>query len=411
MHLLFAANFAADTGYAWRTIQAVFRRTGERLVRDGHRVTVGYPSLAQGPPAALRGAPFSFARVDYPAALESAGGLAAFARELRRLRVDTLYLTDRPTWSWRYPLYRAAGVRRIIVHDRTSGERTRRGPAVSAAKRALHHVPGLSADVCIAVSEFVRRRLVEVNGVPPERAVRVYNGIDLARFSSPDRTLLRTALGVAESVRIVFSSGRAQPYKGVQTLIDAAALLRGQGVAGVAFAYAGDGEYLPALRARARAAGVADIFHFLGERADVHRLLPGADVAVVPSLWAEAFGLAVVEAMAAGVPVVATRTGGIPELVEDGRTGTLVPPGDPRALAGALAALLAGPALAREMAVRAAAAARRRFSLERCASELYGVISPPREAARPSSLEMEDRSREMGLDGRPEMASANVVWD
>jgi glycosyltransferase involved in cell wall biosynthesis len=374
MHLLFAANFASGTGYAWRTIEAVFRRTGERLVRDGHRVTVAYPSLAGGVPGTMSGAPFDFVQLDYPAALQSAAGLSAFVRELRRLGVDALYLTDRPTWSWRYPVFRAAGVRRIVVHDRTSGERTRRGAAVRAAKRMLHATPGLSADLCIAVSDFVRRRLIEVNGVSPERVVRVYNGIDLGRFASPDRTLLRSVLGVDESTPVVFCSGRAQPYKGVQTLIDAAALLRVQGVDDVAFAFAGDGDHLPDLRDRAAKAGLTG-FHFLGQRADVHRLLPGASIAVVPSLWAEAFGLTVVEAMAAGVPVVATRTGGIPELVADGETGMLVPPGDAPALAAAIRALLADPAGARSIAARAEADARRRFGLERCASELYAVLA------------------------------------
>ncbi|MFL5539132.1 MAG: glycosyltransferase family 4 protein, partial [Longimicrobiaceae bacterium] len=375
MHLLFAANFPADTGYAWRTIEAVFRRAGERLVREGHRVTVGYPPPGEGLSATLRGAPFAFARVDYPAALASAAGLAAFLRALRRLRVDALYLTDRPTWSWRYALYRAAGVRTLVVHDRTSGERTRRGPGALAAKRALHRVPGLSADVCIAVSDFVRRRLVEVNGVPAGRVARVYNGIDLVRFASPDRALLRRLLGVGPSTPIVFCSARAQQCKGIQTLVDAAARLRADGGGDVAFAYAGDGDYLPALRERAAAAGLAGSFHFLGERADVHRLLPGATLAVVPSLWAEAFGLAVVEAMAAGVPVVATRTGGIPELVDDGRTGVLTAPGDAAGLASALQALLHDPAGARAMAGRAAGEVRRRFSLERSADALHAVVA------------------------------------
>ena len=123
MHLLWVANFAADTGYAWETIEAVFRRVGERVVRDGHRVTVCYASPAGSPSRVMRGAPFEFAAFDY-----GRGRARDFVRLLRERGVDALYLTDRPTWSWRYPLYRLAGVRRIIVHDRTSGARTVRGP-------------------------------------------------------------------------------------------------------------------------------------------------------------------------------------------------------------------------------------------------------------------------------------------
>ena len=369
MHLLWVANFGSSTGYAWETIEAVFRRVGERLVRDGHRVTVCYASLRDGPPPRMAGAPFEFAAFDYGRG--SAGG---FARLLAERGVDALYLTDRPTWSFRYPRFRLAGVRRIIVHDRTSGERTSRSRLVHAVKRALHHLPWLSADCVVGVSDFVRQRLISVNGTPEERTHRVYNGIDLSRFGMADRTLLQRALGLPEDARIVFCSGRAQPYKGIQVAIEAAALLQADGVDGVHLAYAGDGAYLPELRALAEARGLTNV-HFLGHRTDVPALLGGATVAVVPSLWAEAFGLTVAEAMAAGVPLVASRTGGIPELVEDGKTGILVPPGDARALADAIRLLLEHPSLRESMALHAPIVAQRRFSLERAAVDLYALVS------------------------------------
>jgi glycosyltransferase involved in cell wall biosynthesis len=369
MHLLWVANFGSSTGYAWETIEAVFRRVGERLVREGHRVTVCYASLHDGPPERMRGAPFEFAAYDY-----GRGSARGFARLLAERDVDALYLTDRPTWSPRYARFRMAGVRRIIVHDRTSGERTPRGPVLHAFKRLLHHLPWLSADCVVAVSDYVRQRLIDVNGTPPERTHRVYNGIDLSRFGMADRALLHRVLGVPDDARIVFCSGRAQPYKGIQVAIEAAALLQAEGAAGVHLAFAGDGGHLPALRALAERLGLRNV-HFLGRRTDVAALLGGAAVAVVPSLWAEAFGLTVVEAMAAGVPLVASRTGGIPELVEDGKTGILVPPGDARALADAVRLLLDHPALGASMALHAQVAAGRRFSLERAAVDLYALVS------------------------------------
>jgi glycosyltransferase involved in cell wall biosynthesis len=387
MHLLFVANFASDTGYAWETIERVFRGAGERLVADGHRVTICYASLGGGVPDRMRGAPFSFAEFDYET-VHTRPGLKAFRALIRRLRVDALYLTDRPTWSWRYPLYRLSGVRRLLVHDRTSGERARRGALAHFAKRVLHALPWLSADCCFAVSDFVRRRLVEVNGVPSHRALLVYNGIDLARFALPPAGRLQQALGIPRGSPVVFCSGRAQPYKGVQMLVEAAALLRERGTRAVTFAFCGDGPYLEELRALAERRGVSS-FRFLGQRGDVPALLADATVAVVPSLWAEAFGLAVVEAMAAGVPLVATRTGGIPELVGDGLTSLLVEPGDAASLADAIAWLLDDPAAAGEMASRARADVRRRFTIQRSAGALYAAVSshlrtPPRSAFRPA---------------------------
>ena len=376
MHLLWVANYGPDTGYAWETIEAVFRRVGERLVRDGHRVTVCYPSLRAGPPARMRGAPFGFVAYDY-----GRGSARGFARLLAERCVDALYLTDRPTWSSRYPRFRLAGVRRIIVHDRTSGARSPRSPFVGWIKRILHRLPWLSADCGIAVSNYVLRRMLTVGGTVPEHTHRVYNGIDLSRFRLADRTLLHRELELPEDARIVFCSGRTQPYKGIQVAIEAVALLRADGVPGVHLAYAGDGAYLPELRALAEEQGL-DCVHFLGRRTDIPALLGSATVAVVPSLWAEAFGLTVVEAMAAGVPLVASRTGGIPELVEEGRTGLLVPPGDARALADAIRHLLDHPSLRASMALHAQIAAHRRFSLERAAVDLYALVSSQLSTAR-----------------------------
>ncbi|HEX8692855.1 MAG TPA: glycosyltransferase family 4 protein [Longimicrobium sp.] len=373
MHLLFVANFSSRTGYAWETIERVFRRVGESLVREGHRVSVCYARLENGPPERMRGAPFEFVAFDY-GRTRTPGGLRDFMRLLRARGVDALYLTDRPTWSWRYPFFHLAGVRRLIVHDRTSGERTRRAALLRGVKRLLHHVPGLAGDCFIGVSEYVRRRMVEVNGTPPSRTWCVYNGIDLAPFAVPDRAALRQDLGLPEETRVVFCSGRAQPYKGIQLVIEAAALLKDQGVPDLAFAYAGDGGYLKELKELAARRGVEN-FHFLGRRDDVPRLLGGAAAAVVPSLWAEAFGLTVVEAFAAGAPLVAARTGGIPELVRDGETGVLFPPGDARALAAALRAVLADPQAAEVRAARAAREVRRRFSLEKSAVSLYALVS------------------------------------
>lgn len=401
MHLLFVANFPSNTGYAWDTIEAVLRGVGERLVADGHRVSVCYASLEGGPPRGMEGAPFEVFAFDY---LGAAGpeGARRFARVLREHGVTALYLTDRPTWSWRYPLFRRAGVRTIFVHDRTSGERARRGAPALAAKRALHRVPGLAADCFIGVSEFVRRRLLEVNGTPPERTFRIYNGIDLECFRERDPSALHRLLGLPTATRIVFCSGRAQPYKGIGTVVDTAALLRDRGAREVAFAYCGDGPALEELRARARKRGLEN-FHFLGRRGDVPRLLGSATLAVVPSLWAEAFGLTVVEAMAAGVPLVATRTGGIPELVDEGRTGLLVRPGDAEALAGTIGRLLDAPADRERMAAAAREVAWTRFGLANVVESLYRLVMA--RAVREDERETQALPVEVGAGagGTPEL--------
>jgi len=218
----------------------------------------------------------------------------------------------------------------------------------------------------------VVRRLIEVNGAPAWRVSRVYNGIDLSRFNGRHPHRLHQVLGLPDSTSIVFASGRAMPYKGIPVLLRAAALLQATHPE-VHVAYAGDGPRLEEFRREAQHLHLAR-FHFLGKRQDIPDLLGSATIAVVPSVWAEAFGLTVVEAMAAGVPVVASSVGGIPELIDPEETGLLVPPGDDAALASSLRRLLDDAELRGRMGTRARETARARFSHVRVADELSAVL-------------------------------------
>lgn len=383
MHLLFIANFAADAGYAWDTIEAVFRGVGTRLVDDGHRITVAYAGMPNGPSRRMRGAPFDFIAFDYNRVFQPTG-LRTFLQLLRHRQVDALYLTDRESWSPRYALFRRAGVRHIILHDRTSGSRTLRPRSIRALKRTLHRCAPLAADCYIGVSRFVQQRLIDCNGTPPRLTHLVYNGIDLDRFEGDTSIDIHALIGVPSTTPVVFCSGRVAEYKGFQTVVDAASILRRCVRREIAFVLCGDGPFLPELKVQAHNAGCTNVY-FLGRRSDIPQLLQSATIAVVPSLWEEAFGLTVAEAMVAGVPLIATRVGGIPELLEQNRTGVLIDRGQPEALAHAIARLLDDPRGAAAMAYEAAASARARFSLGRAVAELYAVVAAVTSGTEPTT--------------------------
>jgi glycosyltransferase involved in cell wall biosynthesis len=373
--VLFAVNYPSGTGYAWATIEAVFRGLVDSLERDGFGSLVCYPSLAGGRPAAFEGSAAEVIELDCGRAIKTGHGMQEVLGLIRSRRVRLLYLTDHPTRHPRYLRCHAAGVRHIVVHDRTSGARSRRAAPVRWMKRALHAIPWYAADRFLGVSDFVTERLREVSGTPPRRTFRVYNGIDVSRFDASAEGSLATQLGLPADARVVFASGRAAPYKGIGVFIEAAHRLAIPGNTDVHFAYAGDG---PALQEFRDLASRLDVprFHFLGRRSDVAPLLGSATVAVIPSVWAEAFGLTVVEAMAAGRPLVASRIGGIPELVEQDRTGLLVEPGNADELARAIQRLLDDPVRAAEMGARAKAVARERFSIGRAVAELSAIVLP-----------------------------------
>jgi glycosyltransferase involved in cell wall biosynthesis len=199
----------------------------------------------------------------------------------------------------------------------------------------------------IAVSGAIRCQLEKL-GVPPEQVAVMSSGVDTRRFAPMPREaqrLVRSRFGLPVEGPIVAATGRLHPVKGFQHLVAASHRLRSVAPSAVV-AIAGDGPQRERLEAMARAAPTVRLLGRL-DADGVADLLRAADLFVLPSLelpgQREGTPTSIMEAMAAGLPIVATRTGGIPELVQDGRNGLIVPPADPEALAEAMAALLGSP--------------------------------------------------------------------
>jgi glycosyltransferase involved in cell wall biosynthesis len=191
----------------------------------------------------------------------------------------------------------------------------------------------------VAVSRYVADSARRHLHARPERTTVIHNGIDTTVFrpgTPEERSHARAGMGATPDETVVLCVARMTPQKGHAVLLDAIAGLPASPP--VRAVFAGDGDLRPGLEARAREAGVADRVHFLGVRSDVPDLMRGADIVALPSLH-EGFGLVLAEAMASGLPVVASDTGPVPEIVEHGRTGILFPPGDSRALSAALGRL------------------------------------------------------------------------
>jgi glycosyltransferase involved in cell wall biosynthesis len=191
----------------------------------------------------------------------------------------------------------------------------------------------------------------------------VPNGVRLERFALPRRPV---------GGRVV-SVGRLAPQKRPDLLVRAAASLRDRGTS-FQLHLVGDGPERPRVQALVDELGLADQVVLLGNRSDIPELLAEAACFALASDY-EGCPISILEAMAAGVPVVATHVGGVPELVEDGRTGRLVRPGDADALATAVAELLADDELLRRFGEEARRVATERFSTTRMAVEIQGVYA------------------------------------
>jgi len=230
------------------------------------------------------------------------------------------------------------------------------------------------ADAFTAVSARTLEFAVEHEGVVRERAVVIPNGIDVDEWSSlPSRAEARSALGLPPDAWIVGTVGRLHVQKGHRYLIEAAAKVVAL-VPDALFVVAGYGPERRALEARARGLGVADRIRFLGYRSDVRRVLAALDAFVLASLW-EGMSNAVLEAMAAGLPVVATAVDGNLEQVADGETGLLIPPADAGALAGALLRLHRDRESATEMGRRGRERVARDFTLGRMVDDTLDLYA------------------------------------
>jgi glycosyltransferase involved in cell wall biosynthesis len=202
-------------------------------------------------------------------------------------------------------------------------------------------------DRYLAVSREIAAELTGGLGWPAEKVEVVYNAVDAERAAVDAPPGLRERLGGSATRPLVLTPARLNPQKGHRVLLEAVAE-----VPEALFLLAGEGPERGALEAEAERLGVADRVRFLGRREDVPQLLAACDVFALPSLY-EGSSLAVLEAMAAGISIVSSAIGGTDELIEDGRSGLLVEPGDAKGLAAALRRALGDEDLRRSLAARA----------------------------------------------------------
>jgi glycosyltransferase involved in cell wall biosynthesis len=256
-------------------------------------------------------------------------------------------------------------------------------PAKTAVFRGIETRLAALADALVAVSDAVKDDLVRLGVARAERIRVIPLGLELAHLACPlPRGELRREAGFAADAPLVGMVGRLVPIKDVPTFLRAARAVR-ESRPDVRFALVGDGEERPALERLATELGLDGALRFAGWRSDLRPVYGDLDVVVNASLN-EGTPVALIEAMAAGRPVVATRVGGTPDLLGGSARGRLVPPGDPDALARAVLETLddAGSSAARSRAAREHVLAR--HSLERLVGDvdsLYRELHGRREAA------------------------------
>ncbi|HET8575944.1 MAG TPA: glycosyltransferase [Methylomirabilota bacterium] len=255
---------------------------------------------------------------------------------------------------------RLAGVPLVVhgEHGREAGDPEGRNRFRRRVRRAL--APLITEFV--AVSRDLARWLVEEVGVPAAKVTQIYNGVDTETFSTVGRDEARRALGIPDGTVVIGTVGRLDPVKDHTALLEAVHRMAPDRQ--VLLVIVGDGPRRSELEQIGRTLALDGRLRLLGERPDVAPILKSLDIFTLPSLG-EGISNALLEAMASGLPVVATRVGGNPELVEDGVTGMLVSPRSAEALAAAFDRYLSEPGLIRLHGKAGRERVLRDFSLDR----------------------------------------------
>lgn len=338
-------------------------QTAIRQRSASHQVTVGCLH-AEGPMlAALQRARIPVVEFRKGKTLRSANGIYQLWRLvifLRRGKFQVVHGHD--LWANALGVFAAWLARTpVIISSRRYLEDLHEwdSPWRSVVNRIIYRLSTL----VVVNASAIRDVLVKKERVPAEKVSIVYNGVDVTRFAEAPRDREKVLPQVGRDTKVVAVLGNMySPMKGHAFLVEAArSVCRIQ--PDVVFLLIGDGKERPRLEQQVKEGGLERKVIFLGRREDIPELLACCDLSVLPS---EAEGLpnSVLEAMAAGLPVVATCVGGVPEIIRNGMDGLLVPPRDPTALAEAILRALCDPDLAKRLAAAGQERVRTRFSFD-----------------------------------------------
>jgi glycosyltransferase involved in cell wall biosynthesis len=367
--VLLVANYEPDVGYAWWLMERFWTEVADICRTAGRKCFVAYPTA--GPiPERVKAAGIEVVSANFRS--RDPSQVRAQVRILRGKGIDTLYLTD---WKFRdpvYALYRLAGVRRIINHDHTPGDRPRVGRLKGLAKALLNEMGSITCDHWICISPLMHDRARSNACIPERRCSVVQNGIDPLGRDETIRRTVRSELGLSEGCIAVVTVGRATPYKGIDFVIRVAAALR-EHTQDVRFFYIGDGPESGRLMELAEGLGLdRSAFTFLGRREDVRRILPAFEVALHAAAG-EGFSLAILEYMSAGLATLVPDVPSVMQAVDHRRTGLIYAHGS---LGSALQALEAvrNPQTRRRLGEAAAEEVVTKYAWERTRTEFRALM-------------------------------------
>lgn len=366
--ILLVANWDSNVGYAWWLIESYWIVI-HKLYSKTHQVYLCYPSISTIP-SAIADSGIQIKNLDFS---PKNGSLWEQCQFIYQNNIKCIYFSDQPSLSPRYSLFRAAGVRKVIVHDHTPGLRTAPSTIKRLLKRIIAQVPLINLDGYIGATPFVQSRAIKVTCIPKHKTYVARNGIPIK--ISEQHENMSERFGIPLNRQIMISTGRAHHYKGITFAIYCVSeLVHTHKRTDLHFLFCGDGPHLDEFRQLALDLDVDDYVSLPGRLTEIENITNSCDFAIHPSSGEVGYSLSILEYMLAGLPVIVPDNPSVSGATIDGKTGLVYTRDDIASACSSILELLNNPQKCQAMGIAATDTVASSYSLENTHRELESIL-------------------------------------
>lgn len=372
-NILLVANWESNVGYAWWLMENFWTTISGHFEQQGKHCYLIYPKITQIPES-IATSDVRIEELNFRS--QTRKNRSALRQLIKSNDIRYIYLSDSPSYSLFYIRLRLWGIKKIVVHEHSPGERTPPSSWRKSLKMAIQRMPWITADHFIAVTDFVYRRFIEVSCIPPGKCSIALNGIQPVDLESSDTEYAYRELDIPLTRQIVVTTGRASSYKGIEFFIECAAeLVNKQELHQLHFLFCGDGPDIELFRTLVKRLDIGDHFTFAGQRTDVRQILPSCHIGFHAAAGEVGYSLSILEYMSAGLVTIVPDRPSTSLATRHMQTGLLYTPQDVRSATEAIKIALE-PGVASRLRENAIFDVKDRFTIEKTNEQLIEILNP-----------------------------------
>jgi len=369
-NILLVSNYPSNTKYAWWLMEHFWLLLANIAKKEESNAYLAYPKI-NTLPESIKNSSIKTCEMVIP--WKNSQQKYQIIEFIKERNISTIYFTDKPFFNVKYALLRLAGIKKIIIHDHTPGDR----PEITGFRgllKSLRNTMSLfTADAVINVSKSMRTRSIKNGKTPPHKCFSVQNGISPVAFNK-DRNKIRQELNIPDESIIAITTGRAHPYKRFDLILEAASLLaKSHSDKNLIYVFVGDGPALKALKVQSKKLALENKVKFLGLRNDVKDLLGASDFAIHAALG-EGFSLSIIEYMGSGLPVLVPDIPSVKQAITHDKNGYIYSKNSSQDMAKYIIKLASDKALRYQLGQKAKQDALNSYSLDKCTKEFITTI-------------------------------------